>query len=53
MDFRDNTHVIPGFFNESLTPGLAVARGMRPALYVDIDVDLYSQAPQPTTKERD
>ena len=32
---------IPGFFNESLTPGLAQERGMRPALYVDIDVDIY------------
>ncbi len=34
--------MIPGFFNQSLTSGLANARGMRPALFVDIDCDLYS-----------
>ena len=33
--------LIPGFFNESLTPSLPTERGMRPALYVDIDTDIY------------
>lgn len=32
---------VPGFFNVSLTRSLAAARGMRTALYVDIDVDIY------------
>ena len=35
---------VRGFFNESLTPTLARERGMRPALYADIDGDLYSSA---------
>ena len=34
--------VVRGYFNESLRRGLAAAHGMRPARYVDIDVDLYS-----------
>lgn len=33
---------VEGFYNESLTPRLASARGMAPALYVDLDVDLYT-----------
>ena len=37
-------NLIPGFFDRSLTRSLAHERGMRPALYVDIDVDLYSSA---------
>ena len=37
---------VRGFFNESLTPTLAARRGMRPALYVDIDADLYSSSLQ-------
>ena len=40
------TTLIPGFFNESLTPKLAAASGMRPATYVDIDADLYSSSRQ-------
>ena len=32
--------LVSGFFNESLTPQLA--REMKPALYIDVDVDLYS-----------
>ena len=33
---------VEGFYNESLADdGLVKARGMRPALYVDIDCDLY------------
>ena len=36
--------VIPGMFSESLRPGLASELGMRPALYVDIDVDLFSSS---------
>ena len=37
---------VAGFYNESLTAGLAAARGMRPALYVDVDVDIYVSAYQ-------
>ena len=33
--------LIPGYFNDSLTPSLAAERDMRPALYIDIDVDIY------------
>ena len=32
--------LVPGFYNESLTNDLA--KKMRPALYVDVDCDLYS-----------
>ena len=32
---------VPGFYNESLTPTLKAERKMRPALYVEIDCDLY------------
>ena len=35
---------VKGFFNESLTPLLASERQMRPALYVEIDCDLYSSS---------
>ena len=34
-------NLIVGFLNQSLTPSLASERGMRPATYVDIDVDIY------------
>lgn len=37
----NRTTLIPGFLNESLTPELAERLGMRPAIYVDIDVDIY------------
>lgn len=37
----NHTTLIPGFLNESLTPELAKRLGMRPAIYVDIDVDIY------------
>ena len=37
----DRIRLIPGFFNESLTSSLASSRAMRPAIYVDIDVDIY------------
>lgn len=37
---------VRGFFNESLTPTLARQRHMRPALFVDIDADLYISAAQ-------
>ena len=30
-----------GFYNESLTRTLAVERQMRPALFVEVDCDLY------------
>ena len=37
-------HTVVGRFQESLTPGLAAQLGMSPAVYVDIDADLYSSA---------
>ena len=37
----DLVTLVPGFFNESLTPDLASRLDMRPAIYVDIDVDIY------------
>tara|TARA_B110001452_G_C15125974_1_gene392400 strand:- start:162 stop:959 length:798 start_codon:yes stop_codon:yes gene_type:complete len=40
------TRLIRGFFSESLTPTLAATRGMKPALLVDVDVDLYISAIQ-------
>ena len=41
-DYLNDTRVklVPGFFNVSLTS--QVAQEMKPALYIDIDVDLYS-----------
>ena len=35
---------VPGFYNESLTARLAEDRRMQPALFVDVDCDLYSSA---------
>ena len=35
---------VKGFFNESLTSGLA--RGLRPAAYIDVDVDLFISTKQ-------
>lgn len=42
------THLIRGFFNESLRNGASLAQslGMRPALLLDIDCDLYSSSKQ-------
>ena len=37
---------ISGFYNESLTPTLRRERGMRPALYAEIDCDLYISSVQ-------
>ena len=36
--------LVPGFYNESLTASLPVARAMRPVLYADNDVDIYLSA---------
>ena len=36
--------LIPGFYDATLTANLAGTRGMRPALYVDIDCDVYSSS---------
>ena len=36
-----NTSFVRGFFNQTLRPTLARERRMRPALYVDVDTDLY------------
>jgi hypothetical protein len=38
---REDTNFIQGYYNESLTPELHQRLGMRPALFVDIDCDLY------------
>lgn len=35
------TRFIKGFYNESLTESLALEHGMRPAVFIDIDTDLY------------
>ena len=43
---KNNVTLIRGYFNESLTPTLAAQRGMRPALLVDIDVDIYTSTYQ-------
>ena len=34
-------HLIPGYYNVSLTPKLVASHKLRPAAYVDIDCDLY------------
>ena len=39
--FAAETHLIKGFFSDSLTPTLKAERGMKPALLIDVDVDLY------------
>ena len=39
-------HLVPGFFNESLTSALVQQRRMRPALYVDIDTDICASPAQ-------
>ena len=39
---KGNVTLVPGFFNESLTPTLARRYPFQPALLVDIDVDLHS-----------
>ena len=33
--------MIPGFFADSLTPSLKLEKDMRPACFIDVDVDLY------------
>merc|ERR1712183_893372 len=37
-----NATLIKGFFNDTLKDKIAKERGMRPAFFVSIDVDLYS-----------
>ena len=39
---KRRVQAIKGRFQDSLVPGLAALRGMGPALYVDIDADLFS-----------
>ena len=41
---KDRVDFVAGFYDRSLTPGLARARNMRPALYVDVDCDLYESS---------
>lgn len=43
---QNDLHFVQGYFNESLTPMLRQELSMRPALYVDIDVDIYSSSIQ-------
>ena len=38
--------LIPGYFSDSLSPGLVRSRMMRPAVYVDVDTDQYIGAKQ-------
>jgi len=46
--YVNDPHVkfVRGYFNESCTPELVAQRDLRPALYVDVDVDLYVSAKQ-------
>ena len=39
--YADDTKLIKGFFSDSLTPTLKAEHGMKPALLIDVDVDLY------------
>jgi len=41
---RPNTTLIRGYFNESLSAALAARHRFRPALLVDVDVDLHSSS---------
>ena len=47
----ERVHLIRGFYNESLRGGRALAQnhGMRPALLLDIDCDLYTSSKQALT----
>ena len=45
-DHAAKAKLIKGFFSDSLTPSLKAERGMRPALLIDVDVDLYISAYQ-------
>lgn len=38
---RAHAELIKGFFSDSLTPTLKAERQMKPALLIDVDVDLY------------
>lgn len=39
-------HLVPGFYDTSLTSTLAEVRKMKPALYIDIDCDIYTSTVQ-------
>ena len=39
--YAKETRLVKGFFSDSLTPTLKAERGMKPALLIDVDVDLY------------
>ena len=43
---KDRVSLVPGYFNESLSEGLLRDRGLRPALLVDMDADIYLSAMQ-------
>lgn len=44
--YASSTQLIKGFFSDSLTPTLVSEKQMKPALLVDVDVDLYISAIQ-------
>eukprot|EP00747_Dinoflagellata_sp_TGD_P001797 gnl/TRDRNA2_/TRDRNA2_102476_c1_seq2.p1 gnl/TRDRNA2_/TRDRNA2_102476_c1~~gnl/TRDRNA2_/TRDRNA2_102476_c1_seq2.p1 ORF type:complete len:177 (-),score=17.54 gnl/TRDRNA2_/TRDRNA2_102476_c1_seq2:19-549(-) len=44
--YHYSTEFIQGFFNDTLTPTLATERGMKPALFVDLDCDIYESTYQ-------
>lgn len=46
---RPRLEFVKGFFSDSLTAGLASERQMRPALLIDMDVDLYISTKQALT----
>ena len=43
---KDRVSLVPGYFNESLSDELLRDRGLRPALLVDMDADIYLSAMQ-------
>lgn len=43
---HSDVRFVQGLFNETLTPTLAAERGLRPAVYLDIDVDRYESSLQ-------
>ena len=43
---KDRVSLVPGYFNDSLSDELLRDRGLRPALLVDMDADIYLSAMQ-------
>ena len=46
IGLRGRGELLAGLFSDTLTPYLAMAKGMRPAVYVDVDADLYVSSRQ-------